>query len=182
MSENRLVVREMNNEDLELFVEYWLSATPEFLFQMGVDVAKRPNRTKLVQLVSSQFQVSLESRKNYFLTWLINGKPVGCSNINQIEYGKRAFMHLHLWKTEYRQKGQGTAFIKKSLPFYFNNFDLKFLFCEPYALNPAPNRTVEKIGFQLVKSYQTISGASNFKQLVNQWKFTRANFEQAYNL
>ena len=173
MSKQNLSIREMNSDDLEIFINYWLNATPEFLTKMGVDVSKRPNREQLYELVTSQFKVPVESKKNYFLTWLINNEPVGCSNINQIELGKQAFIHLHLWETENRQKGLGFEFIKMSIPYYFDSFNLQYLFCEPYALNLAPNRTVEKLGFQLMKTYTTTPGASNFEQLVNQWRISK---------
>ncbi|WP_298903336.1 GNAT family protein [uncultured Psychroserpens sp.] len=178
MSNNRFHVREMTIDDLEHFINYWLEATPEFLSKMGVDVDKRPQRDALFKLVVDQFKVPLELRKNYFLFWLLDDKPVGYSNINQIEFSKQAFMHLHLWQPENRQRGLGMTFIKKSLPFYFENFKLKSLLCEPYALNPAPNRVVEKIGFQFVKTYRTIPGASNFEQFVSQWKLSKAAFEK----
>ncbi len=175
---NSLKVRETTQEDIEYFVNYWLGSSPEFLAGMGVDIRKKPNKKQLVDLVSSQIGIPMENRKSYFLTWLINNKPIGCSNVNQIVFGKQAFMHLHLYNRDNRQKGIGTKFVKKSLPFYFENLNLQQLFCEPYSLNPAPNKTVEKIGFEFVKQYKTIPGASNFEQLVNQWKLTKKQYKK----
>lgn len=86
-------------------------------------------------------------------------------------------MHLHIWDYMNRKKGFGAALIKKSLPFYFKNLKLQEVYCEPYALNPAPNKVVEKIGFTFIKQYLTVPGASNFEQMVNQWKLTRADYE-----
>jgi hypothetical protein len=176
---NSLKVRETTQEDITYFVNYWLDATPEFLTGMGVDLGKKPSKKQLVDLVSSQFGMPMEIRKSYFLTWLINDEPVGCSNVNQIEFGKQAFIHLHLYQGANRRKGLGTEFVKKSLPFYFEHLNLQQLFCEPYALNPAPNKTVEKIGFEFVKKYKTIPGASNFEQFVNQWRLTKKQFKKA---
>jgi RimJ/RimL family protein N-acetyltransferase len=76
---------------------------------------------------------------------------------------------LHLWQNDKRQKGNGTCFVELSLPFYFSNFKLKKLFCEPYALNDAPNNTLKKAGFSLIKQYETTPGLFNFNQLVNRW-------------
>jgi len=173
-----LKIRELTQEDVEYFVNYWLDSSPEFLAGMGVDIKKKPNKKQLVDLLSSQIEIPMENRKSYFLTWLINDKPIGCSNVNQIVFGKQAFMHLHLYQKDNRQKGIGTEFVKKSLPFYFENLNLQQLFCEPYSLNIAPNKTVEKIGFEFVKQHLTIPGASNFEQLVNQWKLTRKKYKE----
>ena len=175
---NSLEVRETMKEDIKYFVNYWLNATPDFLAGMGVDLTKTPNKKQLIDLVSSQIGVPMEKRKSYFLTWLINGETVGCTNVNQIVYGKQAFMHLHLYQGDNRQKGIGTEFVKKSLPFYFENLKLQQLFCEPYSLNPAPNKTAEKIGFEFIKQYKTIPGASNFEQFVNQWKLTKKQYKK----
>jgi hypothetical protein len=35
-----------------------------------------------------------------------------------------------------------------------------------------------QIGFEFVKQYLTIPGASNFEQLVNQWELSRNKFEE----
>jgi len=173
-----LDVRELTEKDIEYFINYWLDSSSEFLTGMGVDVQKKPNRQQLFDLVSTQIGNPMENRKSYFLTWLINGKPVGCSNVNQIVFGKKAFMHLHLYHSDNRQKGIGTVFVIKSLPYYFENLNLKKLYCEPYSLNQAPNKTLEKIGFKFLKQYKTIPGASNFEQLVSQWKLTRKQYEK----
>jgi RimJ/RimL family protein N-acetyltransferase len=86
-------------------------------------------------------------------------------------------MHLHLWKSKNRKKGIGTELVRKSIPFYFENFKIEKLICEPYALNPAPNKTLEKIGFEFIKKYRTIPGSLNFEQDVNRWELTKEKFE-----
>lgn len=168
----------MVKDDIEHFVKYWLESSTEHLEGMGVDIMKRPTKEQIEKLITDQLGVPMKNRKSYFLTWLVNNKPIGCSNVNQIEYGNKAFMHVHLWQTENRQRGIGTVFIKKSLPYFFENLNLKELFCEPYSLNPAPNKIIEKIGFEFIKKYLTIPGASNFEQNVNQWKLTRKKYEE----
>ena len=171
-------VREMAAKDVGPLVAYWLTSTPVFLKNMGVDIYKRPTEHQLEKLVGNQLGVDMKLRKSYFLTWLIDGQPSGYSNVNQIEYGKKAFMHMHLWDARNRQKGLGVKLVLKSLPFYFDNLNLQEVFCEPYALNPAPNKTVEKIGFEFVFKHITVPGASNFEQEVNRWKLTRENYEK----
>lgn len=173
-----LQVREMTQRDVRYLVSYWLEATPEFLIKIGVDTNKRPTEEQLINFVTSQIKIPVQERQSYYLTWLINDTPIGHSNVNQIVFGRQAHMHLHLYQQDHRQKGVGTDCIKKSLPFYFKQLEIEHLFCEPYALNPAPNKTLEKVGFEFVKKYKTIPGASNFEQLVNQWVLTRAQFKK----
>ena len=59
-------------------------------------------------------------------------------------------MHLHLWNAGIRNQALGTTFIKQTLPYFFKNFGIKLLYSEPYALNAAPNKTLEKAGFEVV--------------------------------
>jgi ribosomal-protein-alanine N-acetyltransferase len=87
-------------------------------------------------------------------------------------------MHLHLWNNASRKKGNGTAFVKLTLPYYFENLQLKKLCCEPYALNTAPNKTLKKVGFTFIKKYTTIPGILNFEQEVNLWEMTKEQFEK----
>ena len=70
----------------------------------------------------------------------------------------------------------GRQLVKLSLPFFFNLLHLERIWCEPYALNPAPNRTLEKVGFSFVKRYTTIPGSLNFEQEVNRWVLEREDF------
>lgn len=110
------------------------------------------------------------------MIWEMDGVPIGHSNVNKIMYGEAAYMHLHLWDREVRQKGMGAAFVKMSLPYFFNNLHLKTIYCEPYALNIAPNRTLEKVGFRFVKKHITTPGFLNFEQEINRWEIDKKDF------
>ena len=171
-----LNVREMKEKDVKYWLNYWLNSPAEHLVKMGIDLNKKPTRQQLIDSISDQLEGSYSHRKAYYLIWMYEDIAIGHTNINKIKYGNQAFMHLHLWYNNYRKSGLGAELIKKSLPFYFKNFKLKTLYCEPYALNPAPNKTLERLGFNLVKTYKTIPGASNFEQLVKQWKLTKESF------
>ncbi len=167
-----LNVRELELRDINLIVDYWLNSEPDFLVSMGVDLKKLPSRDELTKLITLQLFTPLEKKKSYALIWELNEKRVGHSNVTNIEYGKQATMHLHLWKSDNRKKGLGTEFVSKTLPFYFENLKIKKLICEPYALNPAPNRTLKKVGFEFGKKYKVIPGSLNFEQEVNHWELT----------
>lgn len=173
-------VRELTQADIEPLTNYWMNASEEFLLGLGADIKKIPPREQWVQMLTEQLSQSLEEKKSYCIIWLADGEPVGHSNINKIIFGEEAYMHLHLWNTVSRLRGLGTTFVKLTIPFYFNNFKLKTLYCEPYSLNPAPNKTLPKAGFEFVKDYVCIPGWLNFEQKVNLWKMTREKFSQLY--
>ncbi|NHZ85971.1 MAG: GNAT family N-acetyltransferase [Planctomycetia bacterium] len=173
-----LTVREIQNKDIELITNYWQEAEPEYLVSLGVDFNRLITRDELQKALTEQITMPIHKKMSYTLIWEQDGKQVGHSNINKIEFGKEAFIHFHLWQSAIRQKGIGTEFIIKSLPYFFDNFNLRQLFCEPYALNPAPNKTLDKIGFKFEKQYTKVPGAQNFKQEVKLWKLTKNHYKK----
>lgn len=170
MSTPQLSVREIQAADVPPLIEYWLSATPEFLRGMGADPQKMLSRSEWEKMLGEQLAADYTQKKSYCIIWLLNGEPVGHSNVNKIVFGQEAYMHLHVWNPQLRGTGFGVQFVKMTIPYFFNNLQLKILYCEPYAHNPAPNKTLPKAGFRFVKTYNTTPGFLNFEQEVNLWK------------
>ena len=171
-------VREIQLKDIDLIADYWHKSDTDFLINMGVDLNKLPTRTELIEMLTVQINNFIIDKKSYALIWEYDGKQIGHSNVNGIILGEEATMHLHLWKPINRKKGIGTELVTKSLPLYFENLKLKKLICEPHALNPAPNKTLAKIGFEFIKKYKTIPGSLNYEQEVNRWELTKEKYEK----
>lgn len=171
-----LSVRPLELNDHASIVDYFLNSDKDFLRAMGVDTSKLPSRHEWIELLNSDFPLPLKQKNFFYLIWLLDGKAIGHSNINKIIFGSEAYMHLHLWQGQTRQRGMGVQLVRKTLPFYFDTFKLKYLYCEPSASNPAPNRTLQKAGFKFIKSYDTTPGWINFYQTVNRWCMTEQKF------
>jgi len=172
MAENILSVRELLEKDLEHIASYWLDADPAFLAGMGVDLNKIPGHDEWIEMLSAQLNCPYKEKRSYAIIWEENGIQIGHCNVTPIKFGEEAFMHLHLWNGRSRKRGIGTTLVKMSIPYFFENLQLKRLFSEPYALNPAPNRTLPRAGFQFVKEYTTIPGYLNFEQPVKRWELS----------
>lgn len=177
---NELAVREITEQDIDPLLSYWLDATPDFLISLGVDINKIPQKEEFREMLRAQLSQSYEEKKAYAIIWLIDNNAVGHSNVNKIVFGQEAYMHLHLWKSEVRKKGMGTDLVKMTLPYFFENLKLEALYCEPYALNPAPNNTLKKVGFDFVYNYITTPGWINFEQPVNRWQMSYEKFKTFY--
>jgi RimJ/RimL family protein N-acetyltransferase len=178
MNESILSVREMQQRDIESIANYFLHADSTFLINMGVDLAKVPARDEWVKMLSEQLRQSYKEKRSYCIIWQVDNKSIGHSNVNKIIFGEEAYMHLHIWTGDVRKKGIGTELVKKTLPYYFKNLKLKKLYCEPNAFNAAPNKTLEKVGFQFVKNHVTTPGWLNFEQPVNLWELSYEKFMQ----
>ncbi len=178
MQEYTLSVRELQADDLEHIARYWVSAGDDYLRGMGADPEKMPGFGEWVERLAVQLDQPYNQKQSYCLIWQVDGRPAGHSNVSKIVFGEEAYMHLHLWESGFRQKGAGTTLVRMTLPYFFENLHLKPLYCEPYALNPAPNKTLEKAGFRFVREYVTTPGFLNFEQPVSRWELSRADFAQ----
>ncbi|NEN22542.1 GNAT family N-acetyltransferase [Cryomorpha ignava] len=168
---SNLSIREIRESDISLIADYWLKSDLEFLKSLGVDLKKLPEREGLTTMLKKQIALPYSEKQSLALIWENDKKPIGHCNVNGINFGKEATMHLHLWNVENRKKGIGVCLLKQSIPFFFEKLNLETLWCEPYAHNPAPNKTLMKAGFEFVKRYVTIPGSLNFEQEVNRYRF-----------
>lgn len=172
-----LSVRECQLSDIENVVDYFVNADVEFMKDMGADKSKFPSKKEWTDKLKEEFNEPYSKKKFYYIIWVIDGEAIGHSNINTIEYGNTAVMHLHIWDDKKRKSGLGFEFLKLTIPYYFKNFELEKLVCEPYAKNPAPNKTLKKLGFELVKTYNTTPGWINFHQTVNRFELQKFNWK-----
>lgn len=173
-----LSIKELQLSEIDFLVDYWMNSDPQNLINMGVDLDKMPTKVQFTNRLKEQIQLPIEQKQSYGLIWLLNNEPIGHCNTNPTEFENEAFMHLHLWHNSHRQKGLGCEFVKKSLPFFFENLKLKKLISQPYALNMAPNKTLEKVGFTFIKEYTTIPGSINFEQPVKRWELTNLQYHK----
>lgn len=181
MNKDIFSVREIQKTDIELITQYWLTADPEFLTGIGADLKKMPSKEEWINMLTEQISQPYTEKKSYCTIWLVDSKPFGHCNVNKIKFGEEAYIHLHVWDLEFRKRGLGTKLVKMSLPYFFKNLQLKTIYSEPYALNPAPNKTFDKAGFTFVKEYITFPGFLNFEQPVNLWELTVEQFKKTIN-
>ena len=125
--------------------------------------------TDLLAATKEFFALPIEARNFFGIVWEIDGRAAGWSSADKIVFGQEAYMHLHVLDPERRGQGNGTFFVRESAKIYFDTLRIKRLFCEPYAFNVAPNRTLQAAGFKYVKTHETVPGPFNFHQPVTRW-------------
>lgn len=174
---NNISVGELQLGELPLLADYWLGSPAAYLESMGVDVQKLPSRANFIAQISAQLALPPAERRSFALVWRLDGQPIGHCNLNPFVFGESGQLHLHIWQSEHRKQGLGLPLLQKSLPMFFDLLQLQQIYCEPYALNPAPNALLAKAGFNFIKSYRTIPGSINFEQEVKQWQLRKSKFE-----
>ena len=175
-----LTTRPIQKNDIPFLINYWMSADADFLKGMGADISKVPPREEWEKMLLNQIDTPLNKKNSYCIIWLLDQHPVGHSNVNKIIFGEEAYMHMHLWNHDSRQKEFGTRFVENTLHWFFLDLDLKTLYSEPYALNPAPNKTLQKLHFTFIKEYVTTPGWLNFEQSVKLWRLTAEDYNKNY--
>lgn len=174
--QHQLSVRPIHEADIAQIAHYWVTADADFLRAMGADIGKIPAKEVWREMLLEQIGQPFTEKKSYCTIWQIDGQPIGHCNVNKILFGKEAYMHLHIWNKELRLSGHGAMLVKMSLPYFFTDLCLQQLYCEPYALNPAPNNTLKKVGFELVREYSSTPGFLNFEQPVKLWQLSRERY------
>jgi [ribosomal protein S5]-alanine N-acetyltransferase len=154
--------------DAEHVVDYYLSKTDEEYLTMGIDKTKLLSKENWIKLLVTELQKNdKKNEKMFIVIWELDNKSIGHSMINDLEYGKFGFCHLHMWKATQRKKGMGEYFMIESLKIFFKEFEFQEIFCTPNSMNPAPNKCLLKIGFKFIETQVKTPGYIQFEQEVN---------------
>jgi RimJ/RimL family protein N-acetyltransferase len=164
-----LVARQMTLGETDIVVDYFHGASHEFLKSLGVSPENLPDSGDWRAFYRAEYERPIERRRAILVLWELDGKPIGFSTADKIMFGEQAYMHLHILRPDQRRSGYGTVFVKETAKIYFRVLNLQRLYCEPYARNEAPNKTLRKAGFRYIKTYETTPGPLNFRQPVNRW-------------
>jgi len=167
-----LSVRECKENDIQKIVDYFHHSDEGYLRGMGVEVSKLPSREDWINTLKKELAKPYKEKELYYVIWLMDNEPVGHSNVNFINFGKVANMHLHVWDVQKRQKGMGVTFLQQTIPMYFEKFQLKKLLCEPFGQNIPPNKTLQKFGFSFLGKEEKVSGPINFLQEVSKYELS----------
>lgn len=178
MTPPSLSVTLLTPTEIPSIIRYWTASDPAHLEGMGVDLDKVPSAASLTSMLEGQVALPDAEKQSLATIWWVDGEAIGHCNVNRIEYGQEAYMHLHIWHPSRRRRGVGRQLVALSLPYFFDRLQLQTLWCEPFAHNPAPNATLPMLGFQFENEYVTVPGSLNFEQPVKRWRLTRERWEE----
>jgi RimJ/RimL family protein N-acetyltransferase len=167
------IVRPLRLDEVGVRIDYFHDASDKYLAMLGVDRALLPSRADWLTHYEEDFAQPIAERETYNLAWELDGRLVGFSSTDKIEFGDQAFMHLHIVEEPNRRRGLGTEFVRKSVEEYFRTLELRRLFCQPNAYNVAPNRALQRAGFRYVFSAEMQPSTINFVQPITRWVIER---------
>jgi RimJ/RimL family protein N-acetyltransferase len=167
------VVRPMEVTEVDVRIGYFHRSSDQHLELLGVDRDALPSPEEWRRFYEEDHARPLAARRSYSLVWELDGRIVGFSSTDQIEFGEKAFMHLHIIGGADRHAGLGTEFVRLSVAEYFRALELKRLFCQPNAFNVAPNRVLQRVGFRYLFTKETKPGPIDTLQPVTRWVLER---------
>jgi RimJ/RimL family protein N-acetyltransferase len=167
------IVRPLRLDEVGFRIDYFHDAPDEYLVMLGVDRELLPSRADWLAYYEEDFARPIAERQTYNLAWELDGRLVGFSSTDKIEFGEQAFMHLHIVEELDRRRGLGTELVRRSVEEYFRTLELRRLFCQPNAYNVAPNRALQRAGFRYVFSAEMQPSTINFVQPITRWVIER---------
>lgn len=171
MSKESLSIRPMGLADFAARISYFHDAPDEHLASLGVDRARLPDPVEWRARFAANLALPIKERSEYGVVWELDDAPVGFSTADQIHFGAEAHMHLHIVDPERRAAGLGTQFVRLTAVHYCDALQLISLYCEPNALNAAPNRTLQSAGFRYVRSRRCRPAPINTHQTTTIWLY-----------
>jgi RimJ/RimL family protein N-acetyltransferase len=161
----------MQLADFAVRVAYFHEATDEHLARLGVDRSLLPTPGEWQARFASNLALPLEQRAEYGVVWELDHTLIGFSTADQIRFGVEARMHLHIVDPQRRAVGLGSRFVRLTAVHYCQALRLARLYCEPNALNVAPNRTLQRAGFRYVRSRRCRPTTINTHQTTTIWLY-----------
>jgi hypothetical protein len=115
----KLTVRQMAINEVGIRIDYFHSASKDYLNKLGVDPAKLPSKDDWLRQYEMDAAQPLEKRLNVQLLWLGDDQPIGFSSADRIEFGEQANMHMHILDARNRKSGFGAECVRLSAALYF---------------------------------------------------------------
>lgn len=173
-------IREINEADIDPIVSYWKDSPEAYLKGMGIDTSDLSRFDGMPAGMRAELATPYEEKATYHLVAEVDGEAIGHTYVNRVVFGESASVHLHLWRNAEKGQGLGSKMVALALPVFFDRLQLQKLICEAAAINPAPNRTMAKLGFTFIKTYVTVPAGWNFELEVSRWELSREAFEDLY--
>jgi len=168
-------VRPLSSNELEKVVDYFLNFTLEEDLLAGADRKNYPSREKWIKLLLEDAKQPLRKRRFFYLGWFLEGKLIGHCNINNIEFGEEAYIHIHLWDRTLRRQGLATCFLMKAVNFYFKYFTLHKIISEPKSDNIGSKKTLQKCGFSFLNAHVKKPDMLSIEHEVSHYELLKAN-------
>jgi RimJ/RimL family protein N-acetyltransferase len=141
--------------------------------RMGVAIDRMPPAKQIRENLEPILSSPNNSAHSSVLAWCLDSEAIGHSSLKDIVPGESGNIHLHLWRADLRGRGHGPRFFCLAAIDFYDRFQLKRMWCEPKADNPAPNRLLQRLGFPLLSTRVGASSELSAICLLNRYDIQR---------
>jgi RimJ/RimL family protein N-acetyltransferase len=148
LGDAEVVLRDLDEDDIETFVAYWHESPAEHLDFLGVDREKlgTPDDTR------ERFRRSIRSgdpnQERVVLVVTLDGRPVAYTNLHFVG-PEENYIHGHVVDPEMRDRGIASLMSLRVIEVVFRQFPIDRLTLQTRAANGHINHVLEKLGLEL---------------------------------
>ncbi len=173
-----LIIRDIQESDIEPLLKYWHESDPEYLWSLGVDIEKLTTKEATRARLLSAINQDAKESDHATLIVEINGEVVAYTNFHPEREGE-GYMHAHILEERFRSSGIGSFVFIPVVDVIFQQMKLKRLLFEVSPTNKRINGLIQKFGFQPEERYVENPNGMARPGMFNVYKIPKEDFVRA---
>lgn len=143
-----LIVRDIQESDIQEIVDYWHKSEPKFLESINVDISKIVSEEETARIFRLCVPENRQEGDRITLVACHGDRVVGYTNLNFFgdKEAKEAYAHVHTIDPKYRSKGVAAFVFKQVVHLFFSHFGLRTLKLQTSASNTRINNLLRRQG------------------------------------
>jgi RimJ/RimL family protein N-acetyltransferase len=163
-------IRSLQESDIPLIVSFWERCTPAQLDEMAIDSARVPSGEQWKVHLNKLLETPDTQADACVVVWQADDKAIGFTYASDLVSGETARIQFYLFDAAYLGKGHSKTLVSQSVVELYKRFSLMAILAEVRTTNERANKTLQKIGFPLIKKYSGL--AINFGKTVELNRFS----------
>jgi RimJ/RimL family protein N-acetyltransferase len=148
----KLSLRDLNESDISMIMDYWYRSPPGYIEAMGVDWAKVVTEPEYRETLAKKCQLNatLPESKINAVVILYEGRPIGFHTINPLVENDYGVFHAHVIDTSLRRQGIASHSYRMATRLFMKRFNLQKIIFKTPVQNSGANAVKAKIGIRLI--------------------------------
>jgi RimJ/RimL family protein N-acetyltransferase len=140
-----LVLRDLVESEIEVFVDYWHESPPEYLDFLGVDREKLGTREDTRERFRRSIRSGDPRQERVVLVLTLAGRPIAYANLHFV-HPMENYLHAHVVDPDMRDQGIASLLLLRTLQAVFDSFPIERLIIQTRPTNTRINHVLQKAG------------------------------------
>lgn len=154
LGDAEVVLRDLDEDDIETFVSYWHESPPEHLDFLGVDRKKLGTPADTRERFWRSIRSGDPRQERVVFVVTVDGRPVAYTNVHFVSPAKN-YIHGHVVDEELRDRGLASLMSLRVIEVVFREFAIDRLILQTRATNDRINHVLEKLGLEFAPRHLT---------------------------